>query len=143
MSVVMQKLLEISRKGVVSENDLDYFEEHIENFPDKWGKLYLWSIQSKNYQLSDYLLESGLDLNTCEDVRRDVMKSYSLYGLYSEKIIQDGFEITKDIYHLIINIYSKDQYFERDRIEKDFNYCTFRDRERKILKIKVRISRKI
>lgn len=143
MSVVLQNLLEITRKRVVSESDLDYFEEHVEDFPDNWGNLYLWSIQSKNYQLSDYLLESGLDLNINEDVRRDVINSYSLFGLYSEKIIQDGFDITKDIYHLIINIYSNDKYFERDRIEKDFNYCTFRDRERKILKIKVRISRKI
>ncbi|MEA4983215.1 MAG: hypothetical protein VB066_10925 [Paludibacter sp.] len=132
MSVVLQNLLEITRKRVVSESDLDYFEEHVEDFPDNWGNLYLWSIQSKNYQLSDYLLECGLDLNTCEDVRRDVMKSYSLYGLYSEKIIQDGFEITKDIYHLIINVYSNDQYFDKDRLDNDYNYSLPLSRGKKI-----------
>ena len=109
MKKVLQNLLEITRKRVVNESDLIYFEEHVEDFPDAWGNLYLWSIQSRNYQLSDYLLELGLELNCNDEIRRDAMGSYTLFGLYSDKIIQDGFEITPDIYHSIVNTYSNDK----------------------------------
>ena len=142
MSVIFQNLLEITRKKLVSESDLDYFEEHVEDFPDKWGNLYLWSIQCKNYRLSDYLLESGLELNSCEEVKWEVIKSYTLFGLYSERIIQDGFIITPEIYHSIINTYSNDKYFDNDRLDSDYKKSLFLSRKKKITRLKNNLHQK-
>ena len=136
MSVIFQNLLEITRKKLVSESDLDYFEEHVEDFPDKWGNLYLWSIQCKNYRLSDYLLESGLELNSCEEVKWEVIKSYTLFGLYSERIIQDGFIITPEIYHSIINTFSNNKYFDKERLDSDYKNSLYLNRKKKISRLK-------
>ncbi len=142
MKKVLQNLLEITRKRVVNESDLIYFEEHVEDFPEAWGNLYLWSIQSRNYQLSDFLLDSGLELNCNDEIRSDVMGSYTQYGLYSEKIIWDGFQITDNIYHSIINAYSNDQYFDKDRLDKEYNNSVVLSRIRKITRLKDNIHKK-
>lgn len=36
-----KRLLEISRSDRVSVNDVDYFEDRIEDYPNQWGMLYL------------------------------------------------------------------------------------------------------
>lgn len=142
MSIVLQKLLEITRKRVVNESDLVYFQEHVEDFPEAWGNLYLWSVHNKNYQLSDYLLDSGLELNYNDEIRRDLMESYCRYGLYTDKIIRDGFEISQDIYYSIVNTYSNDQYFDKDRLDSEYNTSKHLSRVRKLFKLKDNIQKK-
>jgi len=92
MTRTEQKLLEIARTRRVSENDMDYFEDHIEKYPSKWGNLYLWSVQVGNYQVSDSILSIGLNLNNDSEVYKVMVLSIC----YNRKTIinrinQDGF----------------------------------------------------
>lgn len=136
MKTVLQNLFEIARKESINEIEMDYFEDHVEDFPDQWGNLYLWSVQNRNYQVSDYVLECGLDLNKSKDVKHDLMGAYSMYRLYTDKIIQDGFEIIPDIYNYIINTYSNDEHFSKDRLDSDYKNSLYLNRQKKILKLK-------
>lgn len=136
MSYVEEKLLEISRSNRVSMNEMDYFEDHVENYPNQWGMLYLWSIESRNYTLSDCILSCGYDLNIDVRVRIEVINSFEFFKRdYVKKIIKDGFIIDSKIISQIQQKNNSDM-FDSELLKEVF----FEERRKKIDKIKFRIA---
>lgn len=137
MTTTEQKLLEIARTKSVSENDMDYFENNVEDYPYSWGILYLWSIESENYEITDYLLSMGFNPNNNSQVYKEMIESFGFNRRdLVRRIIQDGFEIDKqwlDSVHLTI---SDLKYFDYEL----FDEIVLNERNKKIYKILARIN---
>ena len=135
------RLLEICRSKNVSEIQFDYFVDNIEDYPGSWGLLYLWSVERKNYELSDYLISIGFDLNTDERVKHEMLISFEFYkrDLF-RKIHDDGFILTGEFIDQLKGYYYKVKEYYMDYLDK----VILLNRTNKLLKIVEKLkSRKI
>jgi len=136
MEKVEEKLLNIVRSSRLNENEVEYFEEHVKDYPTLWGNYYLWSVESHNYQCSKCILESGFELNTDGQVRREVKSSFEFFKRdYVKKIIEDGFVLDEQLMNEIqnnssLNIFDNELY----------NEVVMNERKKKLIKIMHKIK---
>lgn len=136
-----ERLLEICRSKSVSEIQFDYFVDNIEDYRDRWGNLYLWSVECKNHQLSDYLIARGLDLNTDNCVKHEMIISFEFYkrNLF-QKIYEDGFILTGEFVKEVNGYYSKLNEYDSDYLHQVISL----NRTNKLLRITKKLkSRKL
>jgi len=132
MTSTEQKLLEIARKKHVSEKEIGYFENHVEDYPSSWGNLYLWSIESENYELTDYILLLGFNPNNDFQVYSEIILSFG-YNRRSfvNRIIQYGFIIDNEFLNEVRLTIPTSKYFDYEL----FNEIVLNERNKKIHKI--------
>ena len=139
MKRVEQKLMNIVCSSVVNQSDTDFFNDYIEYHPSVWSDLYLWSIENKNYQFSDIILECGFDINN-NKTREYLIDSLGLYKKRNfDKIICDGYIIDGDFKNDVLSIYSSDDIFDKEYFFK----FILQERVNKIQKFRKRYVPKI
>jgi len=132
MTKTEQKLLQIARKYHVSRKDMDYFEKHVEYYLSSWGNLYLWSIESENYEITDYILSVGFIPNNDPQVYKEMILSFGYRRRdFVNRIIQDGFEIDKQWLDSVRLTISDLKYFDYEL----FDEIVLNERNKKIYKI--------
>src|ERR1035437_3599746 len=136
MKKVKEKLLNIVRSSYVNQIDMDYFKKHVKENPNLWGNYYLWSVESHNYQFSNYIIRCGFNLNNDSLIYRRMITcfEYSKWDLFL-KIHNDGFVLTFNFINELCTYYNNDL-----DINNFINNLVLPDRKKKIDRIKNRIK---
>jgi len=132
-----QILLEYVQKQLISEIKMDFLVDLLEKNPTKYCNLYLWSIECRYYELTDYILTLGFNPNNDPIIYNEMILSFE----YSRKdsvirIIQDGFIIDNEFLNEVRLTIPTSKHFDYELLEQ----VILNGRKKKINKILSKIK---